>query len=225
MRDFTNLTFTLDELAGDIYPQPRDAGHDARTNDVLMRWLPAMSTFKKGEQKKVLDVGCGQGNAADIFDLFGWTWTGVTLGEDYNVCKAKGLNVYPDDFSFLDRFDDSSFDMVFARHSLEHSPIPLPTLFEWHRVCKFYLMLIVPSVEKEIVAGLNHYALLYKVQWEALLFRAGFRAMWEDKSEPTEYRLLCQRTRRMKPPYDYHTFTTETLGGEGMDLRDEDARK
>lgn len=222
MRDYSNIDAYLTELAGDVYAQPRDDGHDKRTKDLLLAWLVNIHSHEN--EKNVLDVGCGQGNASDIFDAFGWKWTGVTMGDDYNVCKEKGLNVVNADFSFLPIFSDAQFDMVFARHALEHSPMPLLTLMEWHRICRTYLVLVVPSVEKEIVCGLNHYVLMHKVQWESLLFRAGFRTVWEDKRDPLEYRLLCQRRPRPKPPYKYDQFIAEVVQGEGKDLRDTEAR-
>lgn len=217
MRDFSNFNGYLTELAGDIYPQPRDSGHDEKTSRLLLGWLSNIH-LSPNAKRNVLDLGCGQGNAAEIFDAFGWAWTGITMGEDYNVCKQNGLNVYPCDFSFLDNVPDSSFDLLFARHALEHSPAPLLTLFEWHRVAKQFMILVLPSVEKELVAGLNHYALLYKVQWEALLYRAGWKVIWEDTTDPAEYRLMCLKVARLPAPYDYTAFAA-TVEKEGTDLR------
>lgn len=211
MRDYSHIDSYISELAGDIYPQPLDSGHSGKTLELLTAVLPKL------DGHTVLDVGCGQGNAAGIFSFMEWDWTGVTLGEDYDVCKEKKLNVHNCDFSFLP-FADNQFDLVFARHALEHSPMPLITLMEWHRVCKKHLLLILPRIEAELVAGLNHYTLLYKVQWRALLFRAGFAVVDEDDSDILEYRMLCEKVERPKAPADYTQFI-ETNVYQGTDLR------
>jgi len=214
MRNFGNFNAYLDELAGDVYEQPRDAGHDRKTQNLLMEWLPNIHGV--GDDKTVIDLGCGQGNAFDIFDAFGWTWHGITTGRDYEACKARGLPVSNADFSFLPTIPDSSFDMIFARHALEHSPVPLLTLMEWHRIGRRYMIVVLPSVEVEIVAGLNHYVLLKKIQWEALFYRAGWKVIWEDTRDKAEYRLLCEKTVRKPAPYDYTEFTARVEDGNDM---------
>ena len=42
------------------------------------------------------------------------------------------------DYNFLE-YPDNSFDLVFSRHSLEHSPFPVLTLMEWYRVARDFM--------------------------------------------------------------------------------------
>ena len=81
----------------------------------------------------------------------------------------------------------------FPRHSLEHSPMPLLTLMEWHRVARQYLMLIVPNPDYYTYIGKNHYAVMDKQQLSWLLRRAGWRVVAKDFSEFTELRFLCNK--------------------------------
>ncbi len=203
--DFTHISQYLQALRGDIYPQKPDPGHTDLALSLLAQWLPSISTT---EPHTVLDIGCGQGFCQEFFELSGWAWTGVTLGEDYTVCKQLGLNVHNADMSFLP-FADDSFTLGFARHVAEHSPMPLLTLLEWNRVIKEYLIFIVPKPSKsdndpsgEIVGGRNHYALFPRPQWEALLKWAGWKVawQWQDAPEVREYRYFLQKVPPPRAP-------------------------
>ena len=90
--------------------------------EIITKWLPIATSVKT-----VLDVGCGTGFLQETFESFGKEYTGITLGEDFLVAKGLGKNVYNMDFNFLE-FPANSFDLIFSRHSLEHSPFPLLTL-------------------------------------------------------------------------------------------------
>ncbi|KKN62761.1 hypothetical protein LCGC14_0508800 [marine sediment metagenome] len=161
----------LSELAQDIYPQPEDAGHRAWAEDAINRYY---ETAAKESTKNVLDIGCAAGFCKPLFAQVGLhDWTGVTRGEDYAIAKAVGLNVHEADMTFLP-FPDNSFDLLFARHVLEHSPFPLITLMEWQRVSIKWLYLIAPAPEYWTYAGRNHYSMMNNVQIEWYLKRAGW---------------------------------------------------
>ena len=98
-------------------------------------------------------------------------------------------NVLNMDFSFLE-FEDDMFDCVISRHSLEHSPMPILTLMEWHRVAKSYLCLVMPNPSKFGYVGKNHYAVMPKQQIKWLLRRAGWRILETEYTED-EFRFLC----------------------------------
>jgi ubiquinone/menaquinone biosynthesis C-methylase UbiE len=139
-----------------------------------------------------LDVGCGQGDGQPWFEEIGVKYTGVTLGEDYVVAQRNNRNVLLQDFSFLD-FPDNSFDMIFARHSLEHSPMPLLTLMEWNRVGKSFLCLILPQPKYWKWAGRNHYSVMSRSTALFLLHRAGWNDIWQDHEDEREYRFMCTK--------------------------------
>ena len=168
MRDYSRFDKCLDRLLQDVYAQPPDRGHTEWATDVVR----GLCTIPKNI-RNVLDVGCGQGFLAGEFNNMGLAWTGVTIGEDYRICKKNGLNVNESDMSFLP-FEDNSFDLIFARHVLEHSPFPVITLMEWRRVCKGWLALVAPSPDYWGWGAKNHYSVMSKDQLEWLLKRSGW---------------------------------------------------
>lgn len=173
MRDFARLDGFLNRLQQDVYSQPADIGHTAWAAHAVDQ----LCSIPQGLHT-VLDLGCGQGFLAPVFTARGMAWTGVALGEDAQVARAANLPVYDLDYSFLP-WGDGSFDLIFARHALEHSPMPLVTLMEWRRVvtANGYLALIAPAPAWWGVRGRNHYAVLYKSQLKWLLERTGWRVV------------------------------------------------
>ncbi len=169
MKDYEQFDKHLAELTGDVYAQPPDPGHTEWAVDVVQEYC----TIPEGINN-VLDVGCGQGFLAQEFEDIGLHWTGVTIGEDYEICKKKKLNVKNTDMSFLP-FRDDEFGLVFARHVLEHSPFPVITLMEWRRVCHGWLVLVAPGSDYWGWAGKNHYSVMSLDQTLWLLKRAGWR--------------------------------------------------
>ena len=199
MRNWNNHEIYLNELTEDIYPQPEAKDlHGALAKKVIDLWMSRLP-----DCKSVLDLGCGEALCQDLFQKWHASYEGVCLGEDYIVARDKGRNVKPMDFSFLE-YPDDSFDLLFSRHSLEHSPMPLLTLMEWNRVSKQWLGLVVPAPEWYGVTGRNHYYVLYQNQWENLLENAGWKVIWRDVdalpieegssvTRPHEYWLFCEK--------------------------------
>lgn len=168
MRDYSRIDKYIDQLHLDVYPQPPDNGH----TELAVKAINQFHIWTSGSVS-VLDLGCGEGFCQPIFEELGYTWEGVCLQQDYVNAKAAGRNVKEFDFTFLP-YKDESFDILFSRHSLEHSPIPLMTLFEWHRIAKKYLALVLPAQEYWGIGGRNHYFVLNRKQWEWMFEVAGF---------------------------------------------------
>lgn len=199
MRNYGNIDRYITQLVGDIYPQPPDPGHTQGAKQVIDRWMSALP-----DCKSVLDVGAGQGFCQEMFEKWGVRYTGIALGEDVVVAQRDGWNIKRMDFNFLE-FDDGSFDMIFSRHSLEHSFSPLISLMEWHRVARHWLGLVLPAPEYYTYTGRNHYFVFNLPQIENLLNQAGWNIIWNhvDKNAnetPVEYQLFCERVHR--PLYD-----------------------
>ena len=157
----SNLEMHLEQLFKDIHIQPKDDGHTAWAEQAIRQLLPV-------DIKSILDVGCGSGFCEDIFkgidENIDW------IGQDYLI---DGL-----DFTFLP-YEDRIVDLVFARHVLEHSPMPLITLMEWARISKKYAIVILPTPEYWQVFGRNHYYVLPKYNWWNLFDVAGWKIIKE----------------------------------------------
>lgn len=205
-RDFSKFEDYLNILEGDIYAQPPDEAHTAWAIDFI-EWLSKTGSLEP--TMRTLDVGCGQGFTKEVLiEKLQAIWQGVTLGEDYEAIK-DWPEVSEQDMSFMD-FQDGEFDMVYARHVLEHSPFPLLTLMEWYRVSSKWLALVVPAPEFWGYRGRNHYSVMNQEHLRWILARAGWipvaeqqftvlHSLWREYNpevvvnRPTsvEYRLLC----------------------------------
>jgi SAM-dependent methyltransferase len=184
-----SLKKKLDTLEKDVYPQPMDYWHMRWTANAVCLMQPFL-----GDVKSVLDVGCGVGYAERWFKRIGINdYTGITLGMDGGIANQRGRKVFDGDFHFLTFYTAGDFDMIFSRHSLEHSPMPLIALLEWHRVSKKYLGLILPNPESWGWAGRNHYSMMNEIQIEFLLEVAGWEVIMKNTETPEEFIYLCKK--------------------------------
>lgn len=171
---YRRLDAFLEKLRGDIYPEPPSTVHTGISRQMFAELT---KHHPQPPGAKVLDVGCGQGVALEIFRDAGLDPLGITLGPDVEVCRGKGLNVREMDFAFLD-FPDAAFDLVWCRHALEHSVFPFFTLSELHRVLKpggvLYLEVPAPDTACGHQTNPNHYSVLGKSMWLELIRRVGF---------------------------------------------------
>ena len=191
MRNYIHVDSYLNELLKDIYEQPPDSGHTEWTREVINNWITKLTSCKS-----VLDVGCGEAFAQPMFENLHIEYTGVCLGIDFVNAKMHGRNALQQDFNFLE-FPDNSFDLIFARHALEHSFSPILSLFEWNRVGKQWLCLIMPTPKGWGWVGRNHYSVLSLSQCRFLTQRAGWHIIWEDHSDEKEYRFLAEKVERI----------------------------
>ena len=200
MRDYKHIDGYINKLYSDIYPQPDDAGHTELARQVIDSWMSKMTTCHS-----VLDVGCGTGFCQPMFEKWGVSYEGICLGEDFIDATNHGRNVKKMDFNFLD-YPDNSFDLIFSRHSLEHSPMPLLTLMEWARVAKSWLGLVLPAPEWYTFAGANHYSVMNMEQIKNILNVAGWNILWENvnvlewdkkthETRPNEYWIMSEKKR------------------------------
>ncbi|MFZ5623208.1 MAG: FkbM family methyltransferase [Gemmatimonadota bacterium] len=165
----------LDRVRHDVYPEPPSAQHSAITRQAWAK-VQALAALPPGSS--VLDVGCGQGVALELFRDAGLRAVGITIGEeDLAACRALGFDVRDMDQSFLD-FPDGSFRLVWCRHALEHSVAPYLTLSEFHRVLEpggiLYVEVPAPETACHHERNPNHYSVLGQAAWRALFHRAGF---------------------------------------------------
>lgn len=178
------LTF-MQQLQSDIYPEAPTTIHDSITEQALQH---VVNNYSLPRGARVLDVGCGQGVALDRFQKLGFSATGVNLDmTDIQICRAKGHQVLQMDQSFLD-FPDQSFDLLWARHVIEHSIFPYFTLSGFARLLKpgGVLYLEMPGTETTFKHEVNpnHYSILSHTMWLSLIERVGINVR-----ESQQYRL------------------------------------
>ena len=125
----------LDKVSKEVYSEPDTAMHMGMIDKIV----PDLEKNQLGDNKdqSILDVGCGQGYALTKFKEAGFTnLQGITMSdEDVKATQDKGFTCQKMDQSFM-TFENESFDFLFVRHCLEHSPFPYFTLGEFRRVLK-----------------------------------------------------------------------------------------
>lgn len=203
------LKFYYDYILGQVYAEGDSAFHKSITEDVIERFIDPLKLHKKSA---ILDLGCGPGYFLDAMKMRGYAnLVGVSLSdEDVTTCQSKGHNVRKADINFLSD-PDESLDMLFCRHSIEHSPFPYITLLEYNRVLRpngnLYIEVPAPDCDRNHETNRNHYSILGKAMWLSLLQRTGFDIEWYDynfpitlnktgeKFEEKYYIFVCQRRR------------------------------
>lgn len=168
----------LDKVSKEVYSEPDTAMHKRMIDQII----PDLEKNQIGENKDqaILDVGCGQGYAMQKLKDAGFTNVkGITLSEeDVKATQDKGLDCESMDQSFM-TFPDESFDFLFVRHCLEHSPFPYMTLGEFHRVLKFggkaYIEMPAPDNHRPLEYIANHYSVMGAKQYAALMLRHKFQ--------------------------------------------------
>lgn len=174
-KGISRLVAFIDKIEKDTYPEKPSPGHSQITASVLDAILPK---YKISRDAKILDIGCGQGPALDIFREKGYSsCVGITLNdEDVRICRENGHNVLKMDQSFLD-FQDNSYDFIWARHVIEHSIFPYFTLSEFARLLTkgglLYLEVPAPETSCHHESNPNHYSVLNRGAWTSLLERCG----------------------------------------------------
>lgn len=210
-RDYLFIDKYLDELQEDIYPQPPDPEHTKQAKYVIDKWIPEIKPFD------VLDVGCGEGFCQPFFKAHGVLYKGICLGKDVVRAKKKGRSVVEGDFHFIDSGGEI-YDLIFARHALEHSPMPILALMEWHRIARYNLILVLPKPKFWLFIGRNHYSVVTSSQARFLLHRSGWKILKEDFDHKWEYRFLCEKVERKFDPKEGYNWTYSDEDLEWLDL-------
>ena len=210
-RNYKYIDNYLTELEQDIYPQPADAEHTKQAKYVIDNWVADLDIVD------VLDVGCGEAFCQPFFEEYDLLYKGVCLGEDFKKARELDRTVFEEDFHFLPEIGET-WDLIFARHALEHSPMPILALMEWHRVATKYLILILPKPKFWLFIGRNHYSVVTASQARFLLDRSGWEIIEEDNEHKWEYRFLCEKKERKFDPNEGYLWAYENENLDWLDL-------
>ncbi|HKD99700.1 MAG TPA: methyltransferase domain-containing protein [Planctomycetota bacterium] len=175
----------LDDLAGDVYHEMPTPHHTAAARDAIDRLVAGRGI------ESVLELGCGAAPCLDRAAELGMRTLGVSLGAE--PCAHRVVRA---DFH-ASGLPSNEFDVVIARHVLEHSAMPLVALLEMRRLTRRYALVVVPCDEPIWIDWPNHYSVLSRLLWKKLFARARFRVVAEEDGplEPssTEWRFLLER--------------------------------
>ena len=143
-------------------------------------WEKVKPYFLPLEDKTVLDVGCANGFAIEMFMKEGFgAVAGITCSQaDANEAKNRGVR----NVAVCDMHDmrwGGGVDLIWARHVLEHSPIPLFLLQEFKQTLrpgtgKLYVEVPAPDTPCRHTTNVNHYSCFERNGWEGLFDKAGF---------------------------------------------------
>ena len=85
---------------------------------------------------KALDIGCGNGEFMRTMNSLGWDFEGVEFGQvAVEACRAFGLKVFHGNL-YEASFKDNSFNLITARHLIEHLADPIHFFKETTRILK-----------------------------------------------------------------------------------------
>jgi 2-polyprenyl-3-methyl-5-hydroxy-6-metoxy-1,4-benzoquinol methylase len=121
----------------------RMLGYDHLRVSLAYRFLAAMLTpFQKLTTPawegggRMLDVGCGNGRFLTSMRTLGWEVQGVELSETgVKAARLSNLTVHHGDLASAG-FADGAFDLITARHVIEHIPEPHPFMHELARILR-----------------------------------------------------------------------------------------
>jgi SAM-dependent methyltransferase len=109
---------------------------ECSTADPKLAVVTELLNRRFGQPSRVLAVGCGDGSeAAVLADLLGCEVVGVDIADNFHPDARARVELVVADAAELP-FTDSSFDLVFSFHALEHVSRPIEAIGEMRRVVR-----------------------------------------------------------------------------------------
>jgi len=157
---------------------------DCRLYDEVVSLIPSLA-------KDILDVGAGSGYIVRELNKKGFNAIGTT------ICKedSETYGLINGDMHDL-QWEDESFDVVIARHVLEHALSPRLAIREMHRVLRDKGLLIVgtPYNIEGVEDGdnISHFYCFTPVQWISFVQLNGFDTLEYHYPFPY-FRIIAQK--------------------------------
>ena len=162
----------------------KDEGSDPVVSEVTKKVIDSFIVpLELDKDSKILDIGSGVGYFSDHMKQLGYTdITSTTLTNgDAKALEQKGHQYIKTDINFIKQ-PDATYDFIFCRHALEHSPFPYFALLEYNRLLKesgtLYVEMPRPDGTKGVETYPEHYSVMGEIQLQSLVDRAGFDIEW-----------------------------------------------
>ncbi|MBZ0312894.1 methyltransferase domain-containing protein [Clostridium butyricum] len=109
------------------------------------------------KNKKMLDIGCANGEFLDYAKKYGWETYGIEISsEGYEICLNKGINISNYELK-ENKYGDNMFGCITMWDVIEHLINPLDELKEIHRILDKdgRLYISTPNLNKSKLEGKN----------------------------------------------------------------------
>lgn len=182
------------------------------TKDLLEKYLldESLLFIKNLQGKKILDLGSGPGRDSLFFKNKGLKPICIDISEKMiELCKKKGLEAHKMDIEDL-KFDDNSFDGIWANASLLHLPKNRinPVLLKIKNLLKengiFFISMIKKGVSEGLHENVHHYpgnkryfSLFNEKELENLL-TPNFHIIYKFVKSPDKFRVFINYLCRVK---------------------------
>lgn len=180
--------------------------------------------------KKILEVGCGQGEFLSILASYPVQTFGIEHRTDLvELAKARGLQVWQDyQESETHTFANGPFDAFTSFNFLEHQPNPLMYLRAVHHNLneEGYGLITVPSFEYilehsgfyEIIR--DHIAYYTQESLDYLLQAAGFEAIKKERVNRDTLSVIVRKRKNKEPSFNAKNFGLENFRETSLNDRD-----
>ena len=162
----------------------KDEGSDPVVSEVTKKVIDSFIVpLELDKDSKILDIGSGVGYFSDHMKQLGYTdITSTTLTNgDAKALEQKGHQYIKTDINFIKQ-PDATYDFIFCRHALEHSPFPYFALLEYNRLLKesgtLYVEMPQPIGTRGVETWPQHYSVMGEVALQSIVDRSGFDIVW-----------------------------------------------
>jgi len=161
--NYINFEKHLQKLYLDVYDEPQSSQHTNSARETLEEFCNNLDI------RRAVELGCGTAPSLNWLKEHGKETLGVTMGHETSLHE-----VLREDMHFTS-INDQSYDLVIARHVLEHSPMPLILLMEMRRISRKYALVTVPFPDEWAIKHRNHYSVFDDINWRWLFELSGWK--------------------------------------------------